>query len=127
MNKLAYWIGTALSLALLLAGCGANRGNLAGRINGEAITAEAFNDAYRGHYTNFQVLNNRPPSREERERLKRQTWGDAARSVILRQYFVKYGITATPSEVIDTLSANIPPFIKNSPRFMTEGVFDPKI
>lgn len=127
MTKLAPLFAILLALALLLAGCGANQGNLAGRINGQPVTAESFNDAYRGHYANFQWLNNRAPSREERELIKQQTWTDAARGVILRQWFAKYKISATPSEVVDTLSKNIPSYILSSPLFMTDGVFDPKI
>ncbi len=127
MTKFACLFSALLALALLLTGCGANQGSLAGRINGQPITAESFNDSYRGHYTNFQVLNNRAPSREEREQIKQQTWTDAARGVILRQWFSKYRISATPSEVVDTLAKNIPPYILRSPLFMTDGVFDPKI
>lgn len=127
MTRSAFSITALLALALLLAGCGANQGNLAGRINGQPVTLDVFNDSYRGHYTNFQVLNNRAPSRDEREQIKRQTWSDAARGVILRQYFAKYKISCTPSEVVDTLSKNIPSYILNSPRFMTNGVFDPQI
>ena len=127
MTKLAPLFAILLALALLLASCGANQGTLAGRINGQPVTAESFNDSYRGHYTNFQVLNNRAPSREERELIKQQTWTDAAKGVILRQWFTKYKISATPSEVVDTLSRNIPSYILRSPLFMTDGVFDPKI
>ena len=103
MTKLAPLFAILLALALLLASCGANQGTLAGRINGQPVTAESFNDSYRGHYTNFQVLNNRAPSREERELIKQQTWTDAAKGVILRQWFTKYKISATPLEVVDTL------------------------
>ncbi len=127
MTKLTSPLLLALLLALLFAGCSSNQGTLAGRINGEPVKADVFNDSYRAHYTNFQVLNNRAPARDEREQIKYQTWTDAAKGVILRQYFAKYKIKASPQEVIDTLSNNIPSYILRSPRFMTNGVFDPKI
>lgn len=113
---------------LLLAACAVTKdAKLAGRINGTPIPESAFMDSYRGHYNNFQILNNRPPDNEERELIKRQTWQDATKHVILTDYFRKYSITATPQEVLDTLQKQVPDYIMNSPRFMTDGKFDPNI
>ena len=116
-----------LIIALAVAGCVVSKPNLAGRINGTEITYGAFMDSYRAHYNNFQVLNNRVPDKDENEQIKRQTWTHAAKHVILTNYFRKYGIEVTPQETIDTLKANIPDYIKESPKFMTKGVFDPNI
>lgn len=127
MMKLKLYLAAILAAAFLLTGCGANQGDLAGRINGQPVTVTVYNDSYRAHYTNFQVLNNRAPSRDERELLKQQTWTHAAMGIILRQYFTKYKISATNQEVVDTLLQNPPSYILHSPRFATNGVFDPAI
>ncbi|MBW6514504.1 MAG: SurA N-terminal domain-containing protein [Candidatus Syntrophosphaera sp.] len=114
--------------AAIISGCAVNQsGNLAGRINGKPIPGSSYWDAYRGHYNNFQILNNRPPDNEEKEMLKRQTWKDATRHVILTEHFRKYDIRVSNQEVIDTLKNNVPEYILRSPKFMTNGVFDPKI
>lgn len=111
--------------ALFLAACAANQNDLAGRINGQPITRNAYNESHRRHYENFQVLQNRAPSREEREQIKRETWKNLARVTILQQYFQKYNVRATPAEVLEHLQNNIPTYIQNSPRFMVDGAFDP--
>jgi hypothetical protein len=111
----------------MITGCTTNKSNLAGSINGTPIQVMAFWDSYRGHYNNFQILNRRPPDKAEIEMIKRQTWNDAAKHVILTDYFKKYDIKVSHQEVIDTLKNNIPEYILNSPKFKTNGKFDTRI
>ncbi len=111
--------------ALFLTACAVNQADLAGRINGQPISRNAFNESHRRHYENFQVLQNRAPSREERELIKRETWLNLARVTILQQYFQKYNVKVSPAEVLEHLQNNIPGFIQNSPRFTVDGAFDP--
>ncbi len=112
-------------VALLLAACSTNQTDLAGKINGQPITRNAFNESHRRHYENFQIMQNRAPSREEREQIKWDTWMNLARVTILKQYFNKYNIKVSPAEVLEHLQSDIPAFILSSPRFMIDGVFDP--
>ncbi len=117
---------TALALSLLLVwGCATNsQKELAGRINGTPIPYSDFIDAYRGHYNNFQVLNNRVPDGDERDLIRQQTWTDATKHVILTDLFAQYKISATPAEVLDTLRQSVPGYILKSPVFATDGKFD---
>lgn len=113
----------ALSLAALTA-CAVNQENLAGKINGTPILYRDYIESYRGHYNNFQILNNRAPDAIEKETLKSQTWSNATKHVVLNDYFKKYRISASGQEILDTLRANIPDYILRSPLFNTNGKFD---
>lgn len=114
-------------LLALLAACTVNQPKLAGRINGTPIPYNSYMESYRGHYNNFQILNNRVPDAEEKEQIRRDTWKDATRHVILTDYFRKYGISVSGQEVLDTLRHNVPDYILNSPRFQSGGKFDYRI
>lgn len=119
-----------LSLAAILAlaaGCAVNQKKLAGRINGTPIPYADYMESYRGHYNNFQILNNRPPDSEEKEAIRRQTWNDATKHVILKDCFRKYDIRVSAQEVLDTLRNSIPDYILGSRRFQTDGAFDSSI
>ena len=111
--------------ALLLAACSATQTDLAGKINGQPISRNAFNESHRRHYESFQIIQNRAPSRVGREQIKWEPWTNLARVTILKQHFNKYNITVTPAEVLEYLQSDIPAFIRSSPRFMVDGVFDP--
>lgn len=113
-----------LGCFLLVFSCSTNRATLAGKINGTNITYSEYMDSFRGHYNNFQVLNNRAPDNTEKEQIKRQTWLDATKHVILKDLFTKYKITATLQETLDTLRLNIPDYLLKSPLFVKNGVFD---
>lgn len=131
MNKKIYHLlphlAVILAAAMLIAGCTTNKANLAGSINGTPIQVLAFWDSYRGHYNNFQIVNHRAPDKDEIAMIQRQTWNDAAKHVILNDYFKKYGIRVTHQEVIDTLKQSVPEYILNSPKFKTNGEFDTRI
>lgn len=116
---------SALLCCLLLAfSCSTNRAALAGKINGTPITYSEYMDSFRGHYNNFQVLNNRAPDNQEKEQIKRQTWLDATKHVILKDLFARYKISASLQETLDTLRQSIPDYLQNSPLFVKNGVFD---
>ncbi|MDP3115133.1 MAG: peptidylprolyl isomerase [Candidatus Cloacimonadaceae bacterium] len=111
-------------LMALLTACSVNQGRLAGKVNGTPIPYDEFIAANRGHYENFWMLNNRAPGIDEKQEIMRQTWRNITKHVILKDNFKKYGIRVSPQEMIDTLKTNIPPYLKTSPRFMVNGVFD---
>lgn len=122
MNKLLILISfTAL---LLLSSCATNPGNSAGKVNGTYIPKDEFISAYRGHYANFSYSTGRSPDIDEKELLFKETWKNITRYVVLKDYYNKYKIAATPREVIDTLSTSIPAHILASSAFKKNGVFD---
>lgn len=122
MNKLL--IITTLVIVLLLTSCATNPGNSAGKVNGTYIPRDEFISAYRGHYANFSYATGRSPDKDEKELLFKETWKNITRFVVLKDYYNKYKISATPREVIDTLSTSIPSHILASPAFKKNGAFD---
>ncbi|HOC96013.1 MAG TPA: peptidylprolyl isomerase, partial [Candidatus Cloacimonadota bacterium] len=122
-NTIVKILFLAFTLAALTA-CAANQENLAGKINGTPILYSDYIESYRGHYNNFQILNNRAPDAIEKEALKSQTWTNATKHVVLNDYFKKYRISASSQEVLDTLRVNIPDYILRSPLFNINSKFD---
>lgn len=114
-----------VSIALiLLSACAVTNRNVAGRIENREISHQEFMGAYRGHFENFMFKHGRRPDNEEKRELERLTWRHIAMHVILSNYFEKYDISVTEQEVLDTLSINIPAYIRTSPLFQTKGTFD---
>ena len=104
----------AISLGALTA-CAVNQENLAGKINGTRILYSDYIESYRGHYNNFQILNNRAPDAIEKEALKSQTWTDATKHVVLNDYFKNTGFQPParkywiPSGLISLFTSCAPP------------------
>lgn len=108
-------------------GCAIATDGLAGRINGEPIRKDEFYSSYRGHYAIFSYKNGHSPDQKEKEKLVKETWLNITRTVILRDHYRRYKLSASPSEVLDTLSKNIPVHILQSNLFKVNGQFDEKL
>jgi hypothetical protein len=132
MNKTIKLSALAALLALLIAlsacvGNRTNQGNLAGRINGKAVPYEEYMQELLLNYYKFQYENNRAPDSKEKEAIKKETWDQKAKYVILSSYYNKYGINVSAQETVDYLKDNPPEALKSSPLFMTDGKFDNRI
>lgn len=113
-----------LALAVLITACSINTANSAGVVNGTPIPYSEFMDSYRSHYENFYTENGRPPDTEERKALEQTTWLNITKFIILKDYYDKYNIKVSHQEVIDTLMANPPDYVRNSPWFKVNNTFD---
>lgn len=122
MRKLAFI--AALSVYLLLAACSTMSSDTVGVVNGQKIPYDEFIASYRSHYENFYADRGRPPDIEEKRALEQETWLNITKYVILQDYFKRYRISVTHQEVVDSLSANPPNYILNSPWFQVNGSFD---
>jgi len=119
-------------IAVLFAGftslcSAAATGDLAGKINGKAITREDFFSSYHGHFAMFSYQNGRSPDNDEKLKIFNDTWTDISRAIVLRDYFKKYSISVSRQDVLDSLSKHIPEHILASPRFRVNGKFDKSI
>ena len=113
-----------LALAALITACSINTANSAGVVNGTPIPYSEFMDSYRSHYENFYTENGRPPDTEERKALEQTTWLNITKFIIHKDYYDKYNIKVSHQEVIDTLMANPPDYVRNSPWFKVNNTFD---
>ncbi len=101
-------------------------GNLAGRVNGEDITYESYN----------QVLNNLTEQErqsrgvdydipEERERqLEQQAWNELVADRLIKQEGQKMKIVVSEGDVYQYLKYNPPQYLQQSPEMQTNGQFD---
>lgn len=112
-----------IAVALLTA-CAVPNRNLAGKVDNRDITLPEFMGAYRGHFENFMFENGRRPDNEEKKELERLTWRNITIHVILHNHFDKYRIRVTEQEVLDTLTLSVPPYIRTSPLFQSNGNFN---
>lgn len=112
---------------IFLISCAQNSTNIAGSVNGTEISLEDFYSSYRGHYSIFGYQTGRTPTKEEKQKIHNETWQNITRAIILKDYYKKYNISASITEVLDTLSNSIPEHIINSPRFRVNGKFDKKL
>lgn len=124
LNQKAGLLGLVLLTLLLAGGCAMQKENSVGIINGVYINKQDFLNSLRGHFTGFVLEKERTPDDAEKRELYNQTWDDITIHVILKDYFMKYGIQVTQKEVIDTLINNVPASIKKAPVFQTGGRFD---
>jgi hypothetical protein len=113
--------------ALILASCSGPRGNSAGIINGTRISYPEYIRALQGNSIDFRSVTNRPPDDAEKRQIFNETWRNLSMRVILADYYKKYDISVSEAEVLDSLSTNIPHFVRSSPVFFTDGKFDPEI
>lgn len=110
--------------ALIVFGCAAPGSNNAGVINGTKIAYPDFIRAYQGHTANFQLKTQQVPNNKDKIAIFDETWQNITRHVILKQYFKSYGIRTTNQEVLDTLAANPPEFLRNHEAFVVDGKFN---
>ncbi len=125
--RISYRIVILISLSIVLTGifsCAMQKENIAGRINGVDIKKQDFMNSLRGHFTGFRLEKERTPSESEKRELYKKTWKDITIHVILKDYFKKYQIQVSQTEVLDTLLNNIPASMKYAPVFQTNGEFD---
>ena len=127
MNKLPIFIVITLLGLLFLVSCAANSSSVAGSVNGTEISLEDFYNSYRGHYAIFGYQSGRTPTKEEKEKLHNETWNDITKTIILKDYYQKYNISASVTEVLDTLTNSIPEHIIKSPRLQVNGKFDKQL
>ncbi len=116
-----------LLLALILTSCSGPRGDSAGIINGTRISYPEFIRVLQGNTIDFRSVSQRPPDDGEKTKIFNQTWSNIAKRVILNDYYQKYKITSSESEVLDTLSTNIPDYIANSQVFNSNKGFDSEL
>lgn len=113
--------------ALILASCSGPRGNSAGIINGTRISYPEYIRALQGNTIDFRSVTNRAPDDAEKRQIFNETWRNLSMRVILNDYYKKYDINVSEAEVLDSLSNNIPHFIRSSEVFFTDGKFDSEL
>jgi len=111
-------------LFTLLTACSSNH-EYAGSVNKNKITLEEYRASVYGGYEAFVARNNYNPSAQQIKVIEDEAWKTLTQSYALKDIFEKYKVSATYSEVIDSLRVNIPAgFLSNSVFVDEDGRFD---
>ena len=107
-------------VTLILSACSANSA-FVGRVNKNWIRQDEYMNQLRRSYETFLLEHNFTPDIQQRQSIAQEAWQNIVDGYIVRDLFIKYNITVSHREVLDTLRTNIPELIKNSPRFLNEN------
>jgi peptidyl-prolyl cis-trans isomerase D len=114
------WMVFELGMDVL--GGGTSRPGELGSVNGQPITAEAYNNQYNLLYQQAQQQGTVSP--EMSRRLQDEAWERLVTDALIRQELRQRGITVTDREVV-WAARNLPhPDLMQQEIFQTDGVFD---
>lgn len=114
------WMVFELGMDIL--GGGATRPGELGSVNGQAITAEAYNNQYNQLYQQAQERGQVTP--ELARRLQDEAWERLVTDMLVRQELRQRGITVTDREIV-WAARNLPhPDLMQQEIFLTNGAFD---
>ncbi|MBW6515098.1 MAG: SurA N-terminal domain-containing protein [Candidatus Cloacimonetes bacterium] len=115
---------TTIILAIVNSGCSRRPSNYIGMVNNRPITYEEYMIAQRYQFENYVVTTGFTPDTVTREQLSNQAFNNIVERNIFEEKLRKFNITVSYSEVIDTLTTNIPAVIINSGLFTEDGIFN---
>jgi len=106
-------------LFALLTACSTNQ-EFAGSVNKNKITLEEYRASVYGGYEAFVSRNNYNPNAQQIRVIQDEVWKTLTQSYALKDLFEKYNVSATYSEVIDSLRVNIPAGFRSNSVFVDE-------
>jgi peptidyl-prolyl cis-trans isomerase D len=119
---LAFVAWMVFELGMDVLGGGATRPGELGAVNGQPITAEAYNNQYNALYQQAQQQGQ--VTAELSRRLQDDAWERLVTDMLIRQELRRRGITVTDREIV-WAARNLPhPDLMQQEIFLTDGVFD---
>jgi len=98
--------------------------NVAGMINGEEVSWQAFQRVYNNFYQSEAQDSNYEVSEERTRELEQQAWQEIVTDRILTQEADKYNVQTTDEDLFIYLQVNPPMFLRELSVFQTNGQFD---
>jgi peptidyl-prolyl cis-trans isomerase D len=99
--------------------------NEIGRVNGTAVTYEAYMASYRNLYDQVQRSQKEPISTQQNKQIEDQAWNDVVNQLLIQQELDRRGIMVTDGEIRDAAQYNPPSDLR--PQFTdSTGQFDLK-
>ena len=98
------------------------RSGVVGKVNGEPIRIEEFNQVYNNMVANLQ--RQRPLQEGEDSYIREQAWQEIIRARLMTQEARHRGIEVTPEEIKAAIRLTPPDFLMQAPVFQTDGQFD---
>lgn len=96
-----------------------------GEIDGQEITLEQFNQAFRyARFNEEQRTGGKNLTEEETNQLRNQVWEDIVQRILLQKEIEKLDIQVTNEDVTNYVQAVLYQQYRNDPNFQTDGQFD---
>jgi peptidyl-prolyl cis-trans isomerase D len=100
------------------------RGNQLGKVNGQSVTLDQFNVAYRNLYEQQQKAQKGAVSATVNKQIQDAAWNQLVMQILVAQELGRRGITVTPAEIKTAAKFAPPPEFAQNALFQTNGQFD---
>jgi peptidyl-prolyl cis-trans isomerase D len=104
-----------------------SRSNIVGKIDGNKITIQQFQEAVQNYYLQERERTGQDPDEEQLTQIRDQVWDQYIQRVLFSREIEKRNIKVTDQEVFQMIAQNpqgLPPAISENPNFLTDGQFD---
>jgi peptidyl-prolyl cis-trans isomerase D len=132
-TKVILWIVIIAFVGLIFVVWGMNlsrsggmEAGIAGRIDGQRVTAEEYRSAVANQRAAYYQDKGRRSGAQAEEEINQKAWDSLIQNHILWNQVAAERLNATDEEVFLELQANPPAFVRSQPVFQTDSVFDPQ-
>ncbi|PID28201.1 MAG: hypothetical protein CSB55_05950 [Candidatus Cloacimonadota bacterium] len=109
--------------AVIILGCGNYKNMYVAQIDGRDVEPKEYNRFVMRQYKIFRMGNSGMPTAEDIDLIESRAWDDMLKAFVLKKLYDEYNVSVTPQECIDSLLANPPSYLKNSPKFTVDNEF----
>jgi len=95
-----------------------------GRVNGDPVTYDMYQAAYRNLYDQVSQAQEDPITSAQNREIEDAAWNEVVNQVLIQQELDRRGIRVADQEVRDAARFSPPPELMQDPLFQTEGQFD---
>ncbi|GMR14148.1 MAG: hypothetical protein BMS9Abin29_2384 [Gemmatimonadota bacterium] len=97
-----------------------------GKVNGEEISYDAFNFAYRQIYDQASAGQQNPVTSQQNREIEDAAWDDVVNQTLVYQELERRHIEVSDEEIQMAARTSPPPEFRTHPAFQTDGQFDPE-
>ncbi len=95
-----------------------------GRVNRDPVQYEVYLATYRRLYDQVQSAQSEPITTLQNREIEDAAWDQVVDQILIRQELRRRGIDVTEEEIRQAARFTPPPWLRTSPAFLTDGVFD---
>ena len=95
-----------------------------GRVNGDPVTYDMYQAAYRNLYDQISRTTEDPITPAQNRDIEDAAWNEVVNQILVQQELQRRGIRVSDQEIRDAARFSPPPELMSDPLFQTEGRFD---
>jgi peptidyl-prolyl cis-trans isomerase D len=95
-----------------------------GRVNGDPVTYEMYQAAYRNLYDQVSRASEDPITAAQNRDIEDAAWNEVVNQILVQQELDRRGIRVSDMEIRDAAQFSPPPELMSDPLFQTDGQFD---